>query len=272
MRFVPFWQSPPQNPELINSILPALKERHAKTGKTARILCIGGTSVTGDNALGLYTSEKIYSDMDPAVLFDPPSSIMNFFKFLPTALVNADDEGYVKTYLISPPFVYGEVDNRFVRANIQNSHCWAWSMYINPAFSRGKAGFPGKGLNKFGCVHIDDLVDIFLLVLNAENTAPHGKEGIYFASPAEFTNKELATAIGEGLVALGKTSDPTPAAYTEEELKKFLPPPMDVILGNNARCSSERSYSIGWKPKYGSNATLFENARAETARLAKAQA
>ena len=89
-------------------------------------------------------------------MLDPPRAEMKPFKFLPEALINADNEGYVKTYMISPPMVYGRVANRLVDAGVQNDRCWAWSLLISPARARSRAGYIGQGKNIYGCVHIYD--------------------------------------------------------------------------------------------------------------------
>lgn len=61
------------------------------------------------------------------------------------------------------------------------------------------------------------VADLFLLLHNTPD-APHGQNGVFFAQPAEYTRRELAQAIGQGLVATGKMSDGTPTSFTIEEL------------------------------------------------------
>ncbi len=68
------------------------------------------------------------------------------------------------------------------------------------------------------------------------------------------------------MVLLGKSSDPEPSTFTDEEIDKYFDVSVSLtahkkqkfscilqgskLLGSNSRCHANRSRSIGWKPIY----------------------
>jgi hypothetical protein len=58
------------------------------------------------------------------------------------------------------------------------------------------------------------------IVSNPSNTG-HGREGFYFGENGEHTLYDVGKAIGEALVAIGKTDNPEPTTLTKEELDKY---------------------------------------------------
>jgi len=87
-------------------------------------------------------------------------------------------------------------------------------------------------------------------VLQDPDKVPHGREGFYFVENGEHTFYEVAKAIGEGLVAIGKSTDPEPSTLSKEEIDKYLYG-YTVAFGTNSRCRSTRSRAIGWRPTKG---------------------
>jgi hypothetical protein len=76
----------------------------------------------------------------------------------------------------------------------------------------------------------------------------HGAAGFYFCENGEHELYDVGESIGKAMVALGKTTNPVPTPFTEQEYKKY--PGLSLAgLGTNARCRADRSKAIGWKPK-----------------------
>ena len=74
----------------------------------------------------------------------------------------------------------------------------------------------------------------------------HGAAGFYFCENGEHELYDVGESIGKAMVALGKTTNPVPTPFTEQEYKKN---PGLSGLGTNSRCRADRSKAIGWKPK-----------------------
>ena len=74
----------------------------------------------------------------------------------------------------------------------------------------------------------------------------HGAAGFYFCENGEHELYDVGESIGKAMVALGKTTNPAPTPFTEQEYKKY---PGLSGLGTNARCRADRPKAIGWKPR-----------------------
>jgi len=74
----------------------------------------------------------------------------------------------------------------------------------------------------------------------------HGTAGYYFGENGEHVLSSVSEAIGQTMVDMGKSDDPTPTPFSDEEYKKYYP--NGTSLGSNSRCRSDRSRHIGWKP------------------------
>ena len=70
------------------------------------------------------------------------------------------------------------------------------------------------------------MAELYILLLDRLLQDPdqvaHGREGFYFAENGEHTLYEVSKAIGEGLVAIGKSSDAKPSSFSKEEIDKYL--------------------------------------------------
>lgn len=69
------------------------------------------------------------------------------------------------------------------------------------------------------------MADLYIVLYNSIITNPatgHGREGIYFAENGEHNLYDVGKAIGEALVAVGKTDNPEPTTLTKEEIDKYF--------------------------------------------------
>ena len=70
------------------------------------------------------------------------------------------------------------------------------------------------------------VADLYLVLFDAIRKDPsvpgHGREGFYFGENGEHNMYEVGKAIGDALVALGKSATPDPTPFTEEELEKYI--------------------------------------------------
>jgi len=76
-------------------------------------------------------------------------------------IVKADKEGYVKTYIVLPPVIYGLAKTRFVDAGIQNPRSIMIPTLIKLALARGEAGMIGDGKNVWDNVEIHERMCLF---------------------------------------------------------------------------------------------------------------
>jgi len=72
------------------------------------------------------------------------------------AIVEADKEGYVKSYIVIPSTIYGLAKTRFVDAGIQNRHSVQIPTLIGASIARGQGGMVGLGKNFWPNVEIHE--------------------------------------------------------------------------------------------------------------------
>lgn len=230
------------------TMLRGFKRRHQETGIQPIFIHTSGTGLLSDNAAGLRDSDIIWDDADADQLE----------KLAPTAphrdvdleLIKADQEGYVKAYLVTPATVYGLASGRFVDAGLIHKHSIQLPSLIEASLDRGQAGMVGKGVNIWPNVHIDDVADLYIVLFDAIRTNPdvvgHGREGYYFGLNGEHTLYDVGKELGRALVEFGKNKSDEPSTFTPEEINKYFNG--SNYLGSNSRGKANRSLLIGWKP------------------------
>lgn len=93
----------------------------------------------------MYASDTIYNDMDVAQIesLSPSAPHRN----VDLAIVAADQEGYVKIYIILPPTIYGLATGKLVDLGVQNPHSIQIPGLIKYLVHRGQVGMVGDGKN-----------------------------------------------------------------------------------------------------------------------------
>jgi nucleoside-diphosphate-sugar epimerase len=114
---------------------------------------------------------------------------------------------------------------------------------VAQARKSGIARYVGQGLNVWSNVHIEDVVELFLLALKK---APAGS--FYFVENGEASYKEIVTAIAKRL-QLGQ-----PQAWpVEEAIKEWGFGHAVYSFGSNSRVTADKARrELGWQPKHGS--------------------
>ncbi|KAG6880111.1 hypothetical protein C0992_005818 [Termitomyces sp. T32_za158] len=214
------------------AILSGLNERFDKTKKPPALIHTSGTGVLIDNANGQYAGKDVYSDLDLKKLESLPDSQPH--RDVDLKLVDADNQGYVRTYIVLPGTIYGLATGPLVDSGLQNAHSQQIPAMVKIALQRGQAGYVGLGKNVL-----------------ARKELGHGREGFYFAENGEYIMWDIAKAVGQTLHDAGKLKCPAPSSYTEEEMREFFP--SGTMFGTNSRCQGDRSRAIGWEPNKGYN-------------------
>jgi nucleoside-diphosphate-sugar epimerase len=113
----------------------------------------------------------------------------------------------------------------------------------------GAGVYFGKGLNRYSNVHIDDLVDLYLLALEK---APGGS--FFFAENGEASFKEIAEMISRALGLAGKT-----ISLSVEDLVRQHGDAGRYGITSNSLVSGVNARRFGWSPKAPSLAEYFES-------------
>ncbi|PSS36755.1 hypothetical protein PHLCEN_2v1386 [Hermanssonia centrifuga] len=259
----------------MEAILSGLRKRHAKLGDLPILIHTSGTGelTIGQETKGMYATDTIYDDSNVEQIESLPPDA--FHRNVDLAVVQADKEGYVKTYIILPSTIYGIASTPLVDAGIQNPYSIQIPALIKASLGRGHPGMVGKGAALWGSVNIDEVADLFIILFDAIVSNPesvgHGREGYYFGSSDEHAWYQISKAIGKAMVELGLSKSDEPTAFSDEELVKYFGSLwMGNYSGTNSRARANHSKAIGWKPKKGTE-DLVASIKAEVEAILKQQ-
>ncbi|TFK78447.1 NAD-P-binding protein [Polyporus arcularius HHB13444] len=241
----------------LKAILAGLKRRHEKTGDVPHLIHTSGAGVVADDARGAYLASHIYSDLDVAALDAlPPTAPAHAADLL---LVKADEDGYARTYIIKPGYVYGTPSGPLYDAGIAKKTTIMLPWLADVFARRGRAGVLGGGKNVWACVHVHDNAGLyyrlFSKILEDPSRLGHGREGYYFSENGECTLYDMCKAVGEALVAVGVATEAEPNILSPEECDKYFGKygALEAVrmFFANVRCRADRARrDLGWAPTH----------------------
>lgn len=200
-------------------------------GSSKPLLHTSGSSVVGDDARGSRRSEQVFDGLTPLVVNPAKQSRRN----IDLSVLGAAARG-VRSAVICPSLIYG------VGAGL-NPHSVQIPFLVANARERGRVQIVGAGLNVWSNVHIDDVVDLYLLALAK---APAG--AFYFAENGDASFGDIGAAIASRL-ALPEVESLPP----ELAAQRWGEPKAYFSLGSNSRVSSIRARrELGWAPRHAS--------------------
>jgi nucleoside-diphosphate-sugar epimerase len=209
------------HPASVVTLVSALE----RTGKT--LIYNTGSSVVADDADGEYAGTVASSDdgyFEPVAFRRPRLAMIRFVRQA------AVDKG-IRTIVICPPMIYG-TGRGLQPDSDQIPKLIALSKQV------GAGAYFGKGLNRYSNVHIDDLVDLYVLALDK---APGGS--FFFAENGDASFKEIAEMIGRAL-GLGKT-----VGLSIEDIVRQYGDAGRYGVGSNSLVKAVNARRLGWFPK-----------------------
>lgn len=207
-----------------------------RSGKT--LICTTGSGIAADSAAGEYATSVVLTEdsyFEP-VPFRRPRVAMN--RLVREAAV---DKG-IRSVVICPSMIYGK--GRGLQPDSdQLPKLIALSKQV------GAGVYFGKGLNRYSNVHIDDLVDLYLLALEK---APGGS--FFFAENGHASFKEIAEMISRSLGLGGKT-----VSLSIEDVVRQYGDAGRYGVTSNSLVSAVNARRLGWSPKAPSLPEYFAN-------------
>ena len=222
------------HPGSVLALIAALE----RSGKT--LIYTSGSSVVADSAGGEYASSVAVTEdnwFEP-VPFRRPRAAMN--RLVRAAAI----EKGIRSVVICPSMIYGK------------------GMGLQPdsdqlpkiiALSKqaGAGVYFGKGLNRYSNVHIDDLVDLYLLALDK---APGGS--FLFAEHGDASFKEIAEMVSLSLGFGGRTV----SVNVDDVVRKYGDAGRYGV-SSNSLVSAANARRLGWSPKGPSLREYLEGCR-----------
>jgi len=231
------------------AILKGAKRFHETNGKPLSLIHTSGSGCIIDNALGQFATDKIYDDLDTEELNALP--VTQWHRHVDIPITEAAKEGYVTSYLVAPGFIYGLATGRFVDAELVNPVGTVLLGVAMGALMVGQGALVGPQKNIWHCAEIHEVVDVYLIILNAileGKTLPSGPEGYYFVENGPIVTFDICKKVAEALYDLGKLKSADFREYTNEEL--FATNSPLPYFGANSRVKSSKIRQFGWKPTH----------------------
>lgn len=196
-----------------------------------RLIHTSGSSIVGDDARGDFCSDSVFSEETPLAV-DPRKQARRDIDLM---VINASQKN-VKSTVIIPSLIYGYGTGI-------NKNSIQVPFLVSNAIEVGAVQIVGQGLNTWSNVHINDLVDMYVL---AAELAPAGS--FYFAENGEASFAEVADAISRRL-SIHKIEH----LLAEEAVKRWGMARALFTYGSNSRVRSVRARSeLGWSPVHAS--------------------
>ncbi|WP_028056476.1 NAD-dependent epimerase/dehydratase family protein [Sphingomonas phyllosphaerae] len=154
-----------------------------------------------------------------------PLEMVRFRQALEAEILGAAADG-VHSIIIRPAWVYG-------------NHAWTTMMMYGSAQEHGAARYVGNGRNRWTCVHVDDLADLYLLALEKAPAASifNGAQG------AAIPLIDIARAASEGAGAAGRVAE-----WPLEEARQALGGLADAIACDQLVSGERAERTLGWRP------------------------
>jgi nucleoside-diphosphate-sugar epimerase len=202
-------------------------------------------------------SNTVYNDLDP----DQINGLADeqFHRDIDLFIVKAADANpLLKNVIDIPSLIHGIGTGPFNRTSAQ------LPAVIRAALIRGKAEMIGPGEATWNNVHITDLVNGYMILLDQllaaygpdakpdAKPSPYlttGRQGYYFAENGQHSWRQLAEKIGEVLRKKGIAKSSKVTSFPEDEVESALFGPFSWIgLGSQSNSKVERLRKVGWKP------------------------
>lgn len=236
----------------LNAIISGLLSRSTP----GYLLHLSGTGIVSDWANEEYLGRrnpKIWSDISSlAEIQDLPYTALhrNTELILHETVRLYDDK--INIAIMCPPDVYGK------GKGLAKTHSAFVPMYVKEIKRLGgEVFYYGEGTNTRSWVHIDDLMRVYLKVVEAAASGSaaeyFNENGYHFAATQEHSQLDVANAVGRIMHKQGAIADPRPSPISLEQLDVMLKLPgfeklARYLFASNSRTRAERAERLyGYK-------------------------
>jgi nucleoside-diphosphate-sugar epimerase len=200
-------------------------------GSSKPLIHTSGSSIVGDDVRGSLRTESIFDEYTPLVVQKLKQPRRNI-----DLMVLGSAANDVRSMVICPSLIYG-VGRGLNPKSIQIP------FLAENALQQGVVQIVGAGQNVWSNIHIDDVVDLYVLSLAK---APAG--ALYFAENGEASFEQIGNALAKRLgLSLVESLNPEMAAQLWGVPRAYY------SFGSNSRVRSVRArQELGWMPQHSS--------------------
>ncbi|KAF2225133.1 nucleoside-diphosphate-sugar epimerase [Elsinoe ampelina] len=187
-------------------------------------------------------------------------------------LAAGDDDagraGKVRTAVVCPPCIYGR------GRGAGNTRSMQVPELARVTVERGEGVRVGKGRARWTGVHVGDLADLFVRLVEEAvvggGKATWGREGYYFAEDGEFYWGDVSEWVLEEVRKLGLAKSEVVRELNKEEAIQATGGG-HILWGANSRCKAIRARKLlGWQPKrHGLREEVKDAVEVEAKKLGK---
>jgi nucleoside-diphosphate-sugar epimerase len=196
-----------------------------------------GSSIVADDARGEYASPVVFTE---DTYFEPVPNRRPRVAINRSVREAGIDKG-VRTVVICPSMIYG-TGRGLQPDSDQVPKLTALARQV------GAGVYFGKGLNRYSNVHVDDLVDLYVLAVEKAPAA-----SFFFAENGEASFKEIAESISRSLGFGGRTQ----SLAVADVVRRYGEAAGYGVAGNS-RVRAVNARRLGWVPKGPSLAEVVE--------------
>ncbi|KAJ5205302.1 NAD-dependent epimerase/dehydratase [Penicillium cf. griseofulvum] len=211
-------------------------------------------------------SDQIFDDLDNAADLRDMIRAYKNRRVVDNYILDLGSGG-PKTAIIFPPIIFGTGKGPVNQRSVQVPSL------ARAALMQHVGLYLGRGLSRWGSVHIADLADLFVkLVEHAVNATPApiwNENGLFFAENGFESFKDIALVIAKEAHSLGYIDSPDSVKSMNLDEANVVIPHGAVFLGTNGQGRALRARKLlGWQPDYESfQETARETIIAEAAQL-----
>lgn len=238
----------------VQAILSGIRQRVQTDQPCSIYLHTSSTGILQDNAMGMYKNQRIYHDDNPGVIDAIPHNFIPRNVDIP--IVEAAREEFrdkAKLALVLPPFVYGLDDSD----PPLRRHTHGLDILVRFALSHGFTGYVGEGRNEWSLVHVKDLGNVYMSLLDyiikdsSFSSAALRENPYFFVEDGSTTSmRDMAEHISRILYDLGKIPSPKVQSFSDADYDDVWGPVMTpVAFGTNSRIRAVRLRELGWEPR-----------------------
>ncbi|KAJ5933131.1 hypothetical protein N7516_007620 [Penicillium verrucosum] len=175
--------------------------------------------------------------------------------------------GGPKTAIIFPPIIFGAGKGPVNQRSIQVPSL------ARAALLQRVGLYLGRGLSRWGIVHVSELADLFVKLaehaVNASSGPIWNENGLFFAEKGFESFKDIALMIAKEAHGLGYIDSPDSVKSMNLDEANVVIPHGSVFLGTNGQGQASRARKLlGWEPNGESfHDTVRETIIAEAAQL-----
>lgn len=235
------------------SLLALLAGLRSKKTGIGHLIHLSGTGIVSD-----WASETFLGRKNPQVWSDTSAQDMRELRNLPDGALHRATEkilhaaareegGKVRVCVVCPPDIYGKGKGLVKTASA------LVPFFVNESRKLGRVFFVGEGANTRSWVHIDDLMRLYLHIVEAAASGDaevakqyFGESGYFFAATQESEHIEIARKVGEVLARRGVIKAAEPVEISLEELDSMATLPnfprlARYLFASNSRTRADRA-------------------------------